>query len=334
MRLITVNDIKAITQHIGIEDFMLQAINAIQEDFARWPEFNKSPRHAIHYPQGVMELMPCSDDELYSFKFVNGHPGNTAKGRLCVAALGMLAEVQTGYPLMLSEMTLLTAIRTAATGALGAKYMARPESTHLALIGTGAQAEFQFLATQAVLPIDKVSYFDPDTQAMHKFHRHMHHKADLQPSTSIAGAVKDADVIITATAAKTKNRLLEKNMIKAGTHILGMGGDCPGKTELALDLLEQSKIMVEYLPQSQEEGEIQNYPNAKIHAELWELVSGAKKGRDNDTEITLFDSVGFAIEDFSILRLVHDLSERLNIGEKIKITPEPADPKDLYGTLL
>ena len=334
MRLITVNDIKAITQHIGIEDFMLQAINAIQEDFARWPEFNKSPRHAIHYPQGVMELMPCSDDELYSFKFVNGHPGNTAKGRLCVAALGMLAEVQTGYPLMLSEMTLLTAIRTAATGALGAKCMARPESTHLALIGTGAQAEFQFLATQAVLPIDKVSYFDPDTQAMHKFHRHMHHKADLQPSTSIAGAVKDADVIITATAAKTKNRLLEKNMIKAGTHILGMGGDCPGKTELALDLLEQSKIMVEYLPQSQEEGEIQNYPNAKIHAELWELVSGAKKGRDNDTEITLFDSVGFAIEDFSILRLVHDLSERLNIGETIQITPEPADPKDLYGTLL
>ena len=334
MRLITVNDIKAITQHIGIENFMLQAINAIQEDFARWPEFNKSPRHAIHYPQGVMELMPCSDDELYSFKFVNGHPGNTAKGRLCVAAIGMLAEVQTGYPLMLSEMTLLTAIRTAATGALGAKYMARPESTHLALIGTGAQAEFQFLATQAVLPIDKVSYFDPDTQAMHKFHRHMHHKADLQPSTSIAGAVKDADVIITATAAKTKNRLLEKDMIKAGAHILGMGGDCPGKTELALDLLEQSKIMVEYLPQSQEEGEIQNYPNAKVHAELWELVSGAKKGRDNDSEITLFDSVGFALEDFSILRLVHDLSEQLDIGEKIQLTPNPVDPKDLYGTLL
>ncbi|MEH6347613.1 MAG: ornithine cyclodeaminase [Bermanella sp.] len=334
MRLITVNDIKAITQHIGIESFMLQAISAIQEDFARWPEFNKSPRHAIHYPQGVMELMPCSDDELYSFKFVNGHPGNTALGRLCVAAIGMLAEVKTGYPLMLSEMTLLTAIRTAATGALGAKYMARSDSTHLALIGTGAQAEFQFLATQAVLPIDKVSYFDPDTKAMHKFHRHMHHKADLQPSTSIAGAVKDADVIITATAAKTKNRLLEKDMIKPGTHILGMGGDCPGKTELSLDLLEHSKIMVEYLPQSQEEGEIQNYPNAKIHAELWELVSGAKKGRDNDTEITLFDSVGFAVEDFSILRLVHDLSERLNIGEKVQLTPEPVDPKDLYGTLL
>ena len=333
MRLITVNDIKAITQEIGIESFMQKAIDAIKEDFVRWPEFNKSPRHAIHYPQGVMELMPCSDNELYAFKFVNGHPGNTAQGRLCVAALGMLAEVKTGYPLMLSEMTLLTAIRTAATGALAAQYMARSESCHLALIGTGAQAEFQFLATQAVLPIDKVSYFDPDTQAMHKFHKHMHHKADLQPSTSMRGAVKDADVIITATAAKTKNRLLEKDMIKEGTHILGMGGDCPGKTELSLDLLESSRIVVEYLPQSQEEGEIQNYPNAKVHAEIWELVNGSKSGRENNKEITLFDSVGFAIEDFSILRMVHDLSNQLDIGQNVEITPSPVDPKDLYGTL-
>ena len=333
MRLITVNDIKTITEKIGIESFMQKAIDAIKEDFARWPEFNKSPRHAIHYPQGVMELMPCSDNELYSFKFVNGHPGNTAQGRLCVAALGMLAEVKTGYPLMLSEMTLLTAIRTAATGALAAQYMARPESTHLALIGTGAQAEFQFLATQAVLPIDKVSYFDPDTQAMHKFHKHMHHKADLQPCTSIRGAVQDADVIITATAAKTKNRLLEKDMVKKGTHVLGMGGDCPGKTELSLELLENSRIVVEYLPQSQEEGEIQNYPNAKVHAEIWELVNGTKNGRENNDEITLFDSVGFAIEDFSILRMVHDLSNQLNIGQNVDITPTPVDPKDLYGTL-
>ncbi len=334
MRLITIDDIKKIIDHFGIESFLIQVIEALRADFSRWPEFNKSPRHAIHYPQGVMELMPCSDNNFYSFKFVNGHPSNTAKGRLCVTALGMLAEVENGYPLMLSEMTLLTAIRTAATTALAAKYLARPNSHHLALIGTGAQAEFQFLAIQTVLPINTVSYFDPDTSAMNKFYKNLHHKADLHPCPSIELAIKNADMIITATAQKKQNCLFEKTDIMPGTHINAMGGDCSGKTEFSVQLLKACKIVVEYLPQSQDEGEIQNLPGTEIHAELWRLITGEKTGRSNDEEITLFDSVGFALEDFSILRLVYNLSESLNIGQQVNLIPTPANPKDLYGVLL
>ena len=333
MRLITIDDLKNIIRHIGIDAFMRQAIDALSADFSRWPEFNKSPRHATHYPQGVMELMPCSDDAFYSFKFVNGHPGNTVQGRLCVTALGMLAEVKTGYPLMLSEMTLLTAIRTAATTALGARYLSRPDSHHLAVIGSGAQAEFQFLATQAVLPIDTVSYFDLDDKAMTKFHKHLQGKADLRVCSSIGAAIKDADMIITATAAKAQKCLFEKGMLKAGAHVHSMGGDCPGKTEMSPDLLKQCKIVVEYLPQSQQEGEIQNLPDVAVYGELWQLVSGALPGRTSDKELTLFDSVGFALEDFSILRLVYQLSETLNIGQPVNLIPTPTDPKDLYGVL-
>jgi ornithine cyclodeaminase len=333
MRLITVDHVKEIAHHFGIESLLLQVIEALKQDFSRWPDFNKSPRHATHYPQGVMELMPCSDDKYYAYKFVNGHPANTLKGRLCVTALGMFAEVESGYPLLISEMTLLTAIRTAATTALSAKYLARENTRHLAIIGTGAQSEFQALATQAVLPIQTISYFDPDKQAMDKFQHHLQGKAELRPCGSILEAIKEADMIITATAQKKQSCLFGKGDIKAGTHISAIGGDCPGKTELPIDLLQACKIIVEYLPQSLMEGEIQNSPNSKVHAELWQLVNGDKTGRTNNQEITLFDSVGFALEDFSILKLIYTLSEQLNIGQEVNMIPTPANPKDLYSII-
>jgi len=334
MRLITVDSLKEIINKVGIESFMSQTIEALKADFSRWHEFNKCPRHATHYPHGVIELMPCSDNEFYSFKYVNGHPGNTEKAKMCVTALGLLADVESGYPIMLSEMTLLTAIRTAATAALGAVYLARKDSHHLALIGTGAQAEFQFIATQSVLPIDTVSFYDPDVKAMEKFAQHIKGKAKLLPCTSTKQAIELADMIITATAHKGKTSLFEQDNINLGTHIHAMGGDCPGKTELPIDLLKTSKVIVEFLPQSKIEGEIQNNPDQNIHGELWQLISGDIVGRENDEEITLFDSVGFALEDFSILKLVNQLSHGLNIGQQADLIPKPRDPKDLYGVLL
>ncbi|WP_029134733.1 ornithine cyclodeaminase [Sedimenticola selenatireducens] len=334
MRLITISHLRQIIRRTGMDDFLRQSLSALEAAFSRWHEFRKSPRHATHYPHGVIELMPCADDDYYSFKYVNGHPKNTAEGRLSIVALGMLADARNGYPLMLSEMTLLTAIRTAATTALGAKYLARPESRHLAMIGTGAQAEFQLLATRQVLPIEQVSYFDTDPRAMQKFARNMAGGTGLIPCRSIDQAIVDADMIITATAARLHNQLLGPGMIRPGSHIHAMGGDCPGKTELDPALLQQCKIVVEYLPQSLAEGEIQLSQETPIHAELWELVNGSKPGREEPLEVTLFDSVGFALEDYAVLRLVYQLACDLDIGDDVELTPSPADPKDLYSTLL
>ncbi|WP_260292201.1 ornithine cyclodeaminase [Sedimenticola hydrogenitrophicus] len=333
MRLITISHLKQLIRETGMDHFLRQNLASLEAAFGRWDEFRKSPRHATHYPQGVIELMPCADEEFYSFKYVNGHPKNTAAGRLSVVALGMLANARNGYPLMLSEMTLLTAIRTASTTALGAKYLARPESRHLALIGTGAQAEFQLLALRQVLPIEQVSYFDTDPRAMGKFARNMAGYATLIPCNSIDAALTDSDVVVTATAARQHNRLLGPGMIPPGSHIHAMGGDCPGKTELDPALLAQCRIVVEYLPQSLEEGEIQLAKETPVHAELWELVNGDKPGRQDPGELTLFDSVGFALEDFAILQLVYQLACDLNIGEEVDLIPSPADPKDLYRVL-
>ena len=138
----------------GPEAAIAALTDALERDFARWPELDKRPRIASHSAEGVIELMPTSDAETYGFKLVNGHPLNPALGFQTVTAIGMLADVRNGYPTFLAEMTLLTALRTAATSALAARYLAPAESRTLALIGCGSQAEFQALGMRAELGIE------------------------------------------------------------------------------------------------------------------------------------------------------------------------------------
>ncbi len=334
MKMIDERDIRTILQKTGITAFNQLLLKTLEEDFSRWEQFNVSSRHATHTPNGVIELMPCSDDRLYSFKYVNGHPNNTQHGKLSVIAIGLLSEVESGYPLMVCEMTLLTALRTAATAALGARYLARQDSHTLAMIGCGAQSEFQVNALNGVLPLEEIRYYDPDSAAMEKFHRNLQrHGFTFTPCSCVDEAIQNADVIVTATANRHKNRLFSTEQIAAGTHIHAMGGDSPGKTELPPDLLNHAKVVVEFTEQSQVEGEIQNAPDTTIHAELWEIVSGKKMGRSSEREITLFDSVGFAVEDFSALSLLYRLSNELGVGIDSDFIPHPQDPKDLYGLL-
>ena len=121
---VSVANMMRLVLHIGIEEFMADLVTEIEDDFRRWGDFDKTPRVASHSDVGVIELMPTSDGETYGFKYVNGHPSNTRKGLQTVTAFGLLASVDTGYPILLSEMTILTALRTAATSAMAAKWLA------------------------------------------------------------------------------------------------------------------------------------------------------------------------------------------------------------------
>jgi len=334
MQLLDISAIKKIIHTIGLNSFYNHLVSQLECDFKRWHDFYKSPRHAIHYNHGVIELMPCSDDELYAFKYVNGHPNNTSQGKLSVVGIGLLADVKTGYPLMMSEMTLLTAIRTAAVGALGAKYLAKKNSIHLAIIGCGAQSEFQATAMKSVHPIDKITIFDIDEYAMEKFSTNLSTQfKQIEQCDSAIDAVLHADIIITVTAANLNATLFTENHISPGTHIHAMGGDGPDKTELGASLLKQSKLIVEFSPQSLVEGEVQQLDASHIHAELWQIINGEKTARENNHEITIFDSVGFAMEDYSILKLIYEISQELRIGSHIDLIPNLKDPKNLFGLL-
>ena len=112
---VSVDHMMQLVLQVGVERFLRELAGYIEADFRRWPAFDKTPRIASHSAEGVIELMPTSDGNVYGFKYVNGHPKNTRDGRQTVTAFGMLADVHTGYPALLSEMTILTALRTAAT---------------------------------------------------------------------------------------------------------------------------------------------------------------------------------------------------------------------------
>lgn len=331
---VSVENMMRLVHHVGIEPMLVNLTNAIEADFRRWPLFDKVPRVASHSLEGVIELMPTSDGEVYGFKYVNGHPKNTNTGLQTVTAFGLLADVGTGYPVLLTEMTLLTALRTAATSALAARYLAPEGANTMALIGNGAQAEFQALAMRAVVGINHVKLYDIDRKATEKARRNLETTGiAVTVCGSSQAAIEGAQVITTCTADKQYATILTDNMVGAGVHINAIGGDCPGKTELHPDILKRADTFVEYPPQTRIEGEIQQMEPDYPVTELWQVISGAAPGRKSTDQLTLFDSVGFAIEDFSALRTIRAMITGTDFYQELDMIADPDDPRDLFGML-
>ncbi|WP_027858189.1 ornithine cyclodeaminase [Marinobacterium jannaschii] len=317
-------------------ELMSKLVGYLEQDYLRWGEFDKSARLAAHSEVGVIELMPIADDKLYSFKYVNGHPNNPQQLLPTVMAFGVLADVGTGYPLLLSELTLVTALRTAATSVMAAKYLARPGSTSMALIGNGSQSEFQALAFHSQLGITELRCFDVDPAASEKLKANLSGYPDLKVEIcpSAAEACEGADIITTVTADKRLATILTADMVSPGVHINAVGGDCPGKTELERAVLEQSEIFVEYEPQSRIEGDIQQLPASHQVTEMWRVIAGEQPGRTEEQQITVFDSVGFALEDYSALRMLHEYACQGELGSDFNLIPQLDNPKNLFQLLL
>ncbi len=338
MKIITEETLIELVKKHGLENYLKGLMEQLKSDFSRWKEFDKIPRPAMHVADGVLELMPICDDTYYSFKYVNCHPKNPQKGLMTVVATGQLSRVDTGYPIMFSEMTLLTALRTASTTALATDLMTRKNSRVLAIIGTGAQSEFLVKAIGLVRDIKEIRYFDTDALAMDKFEKNLKGSTfTMVRCANAEEAVKGADIITTCTACRANVDVLKNSWIKEGVHINGLGGDSAGKTELEVGILDRCRIAVEYFEQSAIEGEIQRYSREeakkKVHAELYELILGEKSGRESETDITLYDSVGIALEDYSALRFTYELANRYKLGEELNLTPVLDNPKDLISML-
>ncbi len=332
---VSVDKMMKLVLHLGIERVLRDLADEIEADFRRWPLFDKTPRVASHSDVGVIELMPTSDGETYGFKYVNGHPANMKQGLQTVTAFGLLADVATGYPVLLSEMTILTALRTAATSAMAAKWLAPEGATTMALIGNGAQAEFQALGFKAICDITEVRLYDIDPDATAKCLKNLDgYSMRLVACATPQEAILGAEIITTVTADKQYATILTDNMVGAGVHINGVGGDCPGKTELHRDILLRASIFVEYPPQTRVEGEIQQLPEDHPVTELWQVITGQATGRRSSQEITLFDSVGFAVEDFSALRYIRARMLETGLYDQLDMIADPDDPRDLFGMLL
>jgi ornithine cyclodeaminase len=282
----------------------------------------------------VIELMPIADAAQYAFKYVNGHPKNTKDGLPTVMAFGVLADVATGVPRLLSELTLTTAIRTAAMSALAARVLARPGSLSMALIGNGAQSEFQALAFRDLVGVRELRLFDTDPAASAKLAANLVGSGLMvRLCASTAEAVRGADIVTTVTADKSRALILTPEMIEPGMHVNAVGGDSPGKTELHPGVLESGAVFVEFEPQSRIEGDIQQMPADFPVTEFWRVLEGSAPGRTSPAQVTVFDSVGFALEDYSALNFLRDTALELGLGDSIDLVPSHADPKNLFGLL-
>ncbi len=332
VRFVDVASMRRWVRDVGAEKIVQSIAEVIEHDFRRWDDFDKIARIASHSPRGVIELMPISDGQTYGFKYVNGHPDNPDRGLQTVTAFGVLADVDSGYPVLWAEMTILTALRTAAMSASAARLLARPDSRTMALIGTGSQSEFQSIAFRALVGVESLRIWDTDSAAMDKFERNATGLGfAVYRAASATDAVAGADIVTTCTADKQNATVLTSDFVTPGVHINAIGGDCPGKTELDPTILQLGDVFVEYTPQTRIEGEIQQVAGDFPVTELWRVYRGEVSGRVSRDQITIFDSVGFALEDFSALQALHDGVQGTDYGVDVDLVAKPADPKNLFA---
>lgn len=332
---IGVTDMVKLLNQVGIESFITGLIDYLEHDFKHWHQFDKSPRYAAHSPDGVIELMPTGNLEKFGFKYVNGHPKNTKAGLQTVTAFGVLSDVATGYPLLLSEMTLLTALRTAATSAMMAKYLAPKNAKTMAMIGCGAQSEFQAIAFNHIIGIETIRLYDIAPHAIEKC------KENLKPYNitviacdSAEEAIRGAEIVTTCTADKKNATILTSEMVQEAVYINAIGGDCPGKTELEDALLMRANVFVEYEPQTRIEGDIQQLDENSPITEMHQVITGEKLGRTAQDELIIFDGVGFAVEDYSALRFVYELAKNNEDIAVLDLLANPSDPRNLFGIMV
>jgi ornithine cyclodeaminase len=204
----------------------------------------------------------------------------------------------------------------------------------MALIGNGAQSEFQALAFRDLVGITELRLFDLDPAASAKLAANLAgHGLQVLVCASVAEAVRGAHIVTTLTADKANATIITPEMVEPGMHFNAVGGDCPGKTELHRGVLEAAAVFVEFEPQTRVEGDLQQMPADFPVTEFWRVLAGLAPGRSSDTQVTVFDSVGFALEDHAALTWMGETAAELGIGSVVQLVPQAVDPKNLFGEL-
>jgi alanine dehydrogenase len=267
------------------------------------------------------------ETDVVAVKVVNCHPENRKYGLPTVMATIILIDPRTGAPTAIMGGTMITALRTAAAGAIAAKYLANPNPKTVGFVGAGTQARTQLMGLQLVFEtIEEVRVWDLNEKAAVKYVEEMKMKysqVNICSVKSIENAVQGADIIVTATPSRKP--LVSADWVNDGTHINCIGADAPGKQELDSAILVKSKIVVDDWEQSCHGGEI-NVPLAEgiikkedVWGDICEIVAGLKPGRTSPDEVTVFVSTGLAIQDAAAANIAYQKAIAEKIGEQVEI---------------
>jgi alanine dehydrogenase len=304
---------------------MKNVIDAVEQGFRDWTEGGGTmpPKAYLQVKDGDFRAMPASLPSVSGIKWVNVHPRNPAKGLPTVMAVIICNEPATGYPLAIMDATDITAYRTGATSAIASHYLARKNAKTLGIVGAGRQAYTQILGLLEHSSFQKIKVYDISPPVVR-------HLIDLLPGQPIQASplidVVQSDIVCTVTPSRQP--FVKKEWILPGTHINAVGADAEGKEELEPEIIKMARVVVDDIRQSAKAGEI-NVPISKgfysqheVYGTLGELVTGQKKGRFNDHEITIFDSTGVAIEDISVAHMLFTKAKEKGIGLSINLVDE------------
>jgi alanine dehydrogenase len=301
---------------------MKDVIRVVEKGFRDWLEGNGSmpPKVYLQVKDGDFRAMPASLPEAAGIKWVNVHTGNPAKNLPTVMALLIYNDPATGYPLAVMDATDITAFRTGAAAAIASKYLAKQKSTILGVIGAGRQAYTQIVAHAEIFPLNRIKVYDVFPQATRQLIKSLH-RFPLE-SVSLSEAVQ-SDIVCTVTPARQP--IVKREWLLPGTHINAVGADAAGKQELESSILKTSRVVVDDITQATHSGEINVpisqgiYTTQEVYGTLGELVSGKKKGRINNKQITIFDSTGVAIEDIAVAKLLYTRAKETGMGINVDL---------------
>jgi alanine dehydrogenase len=274
---------------------------------------------------GDLRTMPAylKEQDITGVKIVNVHPDNPKKGLPTVMALVILNSTKTGAPVAIMDGTYLTDMRTGASGGVAVKYLARKNAKIMGFVGTGNQAKTQLLAINEIIDIDVIKATSTSEKGTLAFKNEMEKRisCDIIAKKNIKG-VCNCDILVTTTPSRQP--IVMNEWISDGTHINAIGADAPGKEELDPEILKRSKVVVDDIPQASHSGEV-NVPISKnlfsvndICCELGEVIAGKKKARTKDSDITVFDSTGLAIQDIATANMVYQKALKENVGIKLQ----------------
>ena len=282
-------------------------------------------REVVGYQDAVFGVKTGCDTRapILGLKAGGYWPHNLALGLTNHQSSTLLFDPETGRASALVSANYLTGVRTGAASAIATKYLSRPDSTVLGIIGTGAQSAYQLRATLAVRPIRKVYAWDPSPENLVTFGRTVAELGlEYAPQTERQAVAANADILITVTPSQ--QALVEKSWVRAGTHISAMGADTKGKQELDPALVASAALFVDEAEQAITIGECQHAYNAGLitdqsfRGSIGEVIAGLCDGRRTAQEITLFDGTGVALQDLVVATLAVRLAAERGLGSRVE----------------
>lgn len=342
--IITGDHIQEIIQHIGIDSIMDQLIEESYKAFVNFDAEDSlmTARSGFNYQEpreGLVEWMPIrkiSDEEVL-IKVVGYHPQNPEAFKLpTILSSVSTYDTKTGHLKALIDGVLPTSLRTGAISAIASKLLGNSKSSHLGLIGCGAQSVTQLHAISRVFPLKKVFYYDSDASAVQSFPSRVEMlNLDCELiSTDIEMILSESDIISTATSIGIgEGPLFEHRKTKDHLHINAIGSDFPGKFELPLEFLKQSYVCPDWLDQATIEGECQQLALEDIGENLSDCLKGADKLNHLKDKLTVFDSTGIALQDLVAANVFLKHAAQLNLGHNVIIENPSIDEKNPYAFL-